>query len=129
MPRTTSNMVREPKYLRLAKVVDRMPKDASVRQIQAEFSNQYKGEQVASSYVSLVRNGLGRSGGGPVGEVKRGRRPNVKDCIYADDVRRVGKIASDCGGSTKLKKILSDIEICGGIRGVRRVLRMHDDMS
>lgn len=128
MPRVIDAAVdREPKYVRLAEIVDRMPKDSSVRQIQAAFSDKYQGERVASSYVSLVRGGLGRNGKDDR-QPKRGRRPNVPDCVYADDVRRVGQMANDCGGAASLEKILSAIEVCGGIRGVRRVLKMGKTM-
>lgn len=128
MPRTTTvTVAREPKYVRLAEIVDHMPKDSSVRQIQAAFSEKYQGERVASSYVSLVRGGLGRNGRDDR-QPRRGRRPNVPDCVYADDVRRVAQMAADCGGATSLEKILAGIEVCGGIRGVRRVLKMGKTM-
>ena len=115
--------VRQPKYVRLARIVDAMPKDAPVRQIQAAFSEQYEGERVASSYVSLVRSGLGRNGQNDARPI-RGRRPNVRDCVYAEDIRRVGRMSEACGGAEALGKVLSDIEVCGGVRGVRRVLKM-----
>jgi hypothetical protein len=129
MPRTSGGtmVAREPKYVRLAEIVDAMPKDSSVRQIQAAFAEKYRGERVASSYVSLVRGGLGRNGKDDR-QPSRGRRPNVRDCVYADDVRRVNQMVADCGGSGTLEKVLDGIEVCGGIRGVRRVLKMGKTM-
>lgn len=101
----------QPKYSRLALLMNVLPANASVSHIREEFAKKYDGETVASSYISLVKLGLGVA------------RPKASCRRHASSIRaEVVRMVDACGGKKPLDRLLKSIENCGGVAPIRREL-------